>query len=187
MHIDIRYLDSCRFAWHGLLARLRGIDLTSQTYLLRVLGVGLREKLQRNEKIHIPIHVFIHNLLSGRAEPGRCAVINHGETTPPCFARVSNAVHFTHSYKASIVEGTANFALLYIPSRKPLPRPIFVLETPCTCRSYRVAKSWYLVLVLIGLVVDDVEEAELVHTLGGGDDAEPVTELLLLEELLGTA
>ncbi len=43
-----------------------------------------------------------------------------------------------------------------------------------------------LLLILLGLVVDDVEEAELVNTLGGGDDTEPVTELLLLEELLGT-
>jgi len=42
-----------------------------------------------------------------------------------------------------------------------------------------------LLVVLIGLVVDDVEEAELVDALGGGNDAEPVTELLLLEELLG--
>lgn len=44
-----------------------------------------------------------------------------------------------------------------------------------------------LILILIGLVVDDVEELELVDALGGGDDAEPVTELLLLEELLGPA
>lgn len=44
-----------------------------------------------------------------------------------------------------------------------------------------------LLLILVGLVVDDVEEAELVDTLGGGDDTEPVTELLLLEELLGPA
>jgi hypothetical protein len=44
----------------------------------------------------------------------------------------------------------------------------------------------HLVLILLSLVVDDVEEAELVDTLGGGDDTEPVTELLLLEELLGT-
>jgi len=42
-----------------------------------------------------------------------------------------------------------------------------------------------LLVVLIGLVVDDVEEAELVDALGGGDDAQPVTQLLLLEELLG--
>merc|ERR1712137_1359054 len=42
-----------------------------------------------------------------------------------------------------------------------------------------------LLLVILNLVVDDVEEAELVDTLGGGNDAEPVTELLLLEELLG--
>jgi hypothetical protein len=44
----------------------------------------------------------------------------------------------------------------------------------------------YLLIILIRLVVDNVEEAELVDTLGGGNDAEPVTELLLLEELLGT-
>jgi hypothetical protein len=44
----------------------------------------------------------------------------------------------------------------------------------------------HLVLILIGLVVDNVEEAELVHALGGGNDTKPVTELLLLEELLGT-
>ena len=44
-----------------------------------------------------------------------------------------------------------------------------------------------LILILIGLVVDDVEELELVDALGGRDHAEPVTELLLLEELLGPA
>ena len=42
-----------------------------------------------------------------------------------------------------------------------------------------------LLVVLVSLVVDDVEELELVDTSGGRDDAEPVTELLLLEELLG--
>jgi hypothetical protein len=42
-----------------------------------------------------------------------------------------------------------------------------------------------LLVVLIRLVVNNVEEAELVDALGGGNDAEPVTELLLLEELLG--
>lgn len=44
-----------------------------------------------------------------------------------------------------------------------------------------------LFVILISLVVDNVEEAELVNALGGGDNAEPVTELLLLEELLGAA
>lgn len=43
----------------------------------------------------------------------------------------------------------------------------------------------HLLVVLVGLVVDNVEEAELVDTLGGGNNTEPVTELLLLEELLG--
>ena len=45
-------------------------------------------------------------------------------------------------------------------------------------------KTSRLLVVILSLVVDDVEEAELVDTLGGGNDAEPVTELLLLEELL---
>lgn len=47
------------------------------------------------------------------------------------------------------------------------------------------AEGAHLLLILLSLVVDDVVEAELVDTLGGGDDADPVTELLLLEVLLG--
>ena len=47
------------------------------------------------------------------------------------------------------------------------------------------AQGASLLLILLSLVVDNVVEAELVNTLGGGDDAEPVTELLLLEVLLG--
>ena len=43
----------------------------------------------------------------------------------------------------------------------------------------------HLLLVLLLAVLDDVVEAELVDTLGGGDNADPVTELLLLEVLLG--
>ena len=46
-------------------------------------------------------------------------------------------------------------------------------------------RSTCLLVVLLSLVVNDVEELELVDTLGGGDDTEPVTELHLLEELLG--
>lgn len=42
-----------------------------------------------------------------------------------------------------------------------------------------------LLVIVLSLVVDDVEELELVDTLAGGDDAEPVTELHLLQELLG--
>lgn len=41
-------------------------------------------------------------------------------------------------------------------------------------------------LVLLSLlVVRDVEELDLVALLGGGDDAEPVTQLLLAQVLLG--
>ena len=42
-----------------------------------------------------------------------------------------------------------------------------------------------LLVIILLLVLHDVEEAELVDTLAGADDAQPVTELLLLEELLG--
>lgn len=42
-----------------------------------------------------------------------------------------------------------------------------------------------LLVVLISLVVNDVEELELVDAPRGGDDAQPVTELHLLQELLG--
>jgi hypothetical protein len=58
-------------------------------------------------------------------------------------------------------------------------------ETVLFCSINSSRKRNRLVLLLVGLVVDDVVEAELVDTLGGGDDTEPVTELLLLEELLG--
>jgi hypothetical protein len=64
-----------------------------------------------------------------------------------------------------------------------------ILRYPSIVTSYAEpsAKTSRLLLVVLSLVVDDVEEAELVDTLGSGDDAEPVTELLLLEELLGAA
>ena len=44
-----------------------------------------------------------------------------------------------------------------------------------------------LLLVVLSLVVNDVEELELVDAARGRDDAEPVAELHLLEELLGPA
>jgi hypothetical protein len=52
-------------------------------------------------------------------------------------------------------------------------------------RSLSIEVGKNLLLILILAVVNDVEEAELVNTLGDGDDTEPVTELVLLEELLG--
>jgi len=42
-----------------------------------------------------------------------------------------------------------------------------------------------LLVIVLGLVTNNVEELEAVLALGGADDAQPVTELLLLEELLG--
>ena len=43
----------------------------------------------------------------------------------------------------------------------------------------------HLFIILVGLVIDNIEEAELIYALGSGDDAKPVAELLLLQELLG--
>lgn len=66
----------------------------------------------------------------------------------------------------------------------------FFRPTPCNLMHFMIViriRKGYLLVILLSVVVDDVEEAELVDTLGGGDDTEPVTELLLLEELLGTA
>jgi len=50
------------------------------------------------------------------------------------------------------------------------------------CRDH--ARTVYLLVIILLSVVDDVEEAELVDTLAGRDDTEPVTELLLLKVLL---
>jgi len=41
-----------------------------------------------------------------------------------------------------------------------------------------------LLIILIALIVNNVEESQLVHALGGGDHAQPISELLLLEEFL---
>ena len=43
----------------------------------------------------------------------------------------------------------------------------------------------FLLVVLLLVLANNVVEPELVDTLAGADDAEPVTELLLLQELLG--
>jgi hypothetical protein len=63
---------------------------------------------------------------------------------------------------------------------------LFDRQTPSqTVRCHTKSSANRLLVVLLSLVVNDVEELELVNTLGGGNDAEPVTELVLLEELLG--
>ena len=40
----------------------------------------------------------------------------------------------------------------------------------------------HLVLIFLRIVVHNVEESQLINTLGGGDNSEPVSQLLLLEE-----
>jgi hypothetical protein len=46
-------------------------------------------------------------------------------------------------------------------------------------------KEENLLVILLLVVANNIVEAELVDALGGGNDTQPVTELLLLEELLG--
>jgi len=41
-----------------------------------------------------------------------------------------------------------------------------------------------LLIILLVRIVDNVEESELVDAFGGGDNTEPISQLLLLEELL---
>jgi hypothetical protein len=42
----------------------------------------------------------------------------------------------------------------------------------------------HLLVIILSLVVDNVEEAKLIDTLGCGHNTEPIAELLLLQELL---
>jgi hypothetical protein len=59
------------------------------------------------------------------------------------------------------------------------------LSTP-ECKSVLVSTmETSLLVIIISVLVNDVEELELVDATAGGDDSEPVTELHLLEELLG--
>ena len=68
-------------------------------------------------------------------------------------------------------------------------RPDGHSETPYASARAQTIESdgEHLLLILLALLVDDVVEAELVDALGGGDNAQPGTELLLLEVLLGPA
>jgi hypothetical protein len=46
-----------------------------------------------------------------------------------------------------------------------------------------ISTSTLLIILLIG-IIDNVEKSELIDTLGGGDNSEPISQLLLLEEFL---
>jgi len=69
---------------------------------------------------------------------------------------------------------TCTASIKFIPSKKTI--------NFSASQNFLERKSLLVILLLV--LANDVVEAELVDTLGGGDDAEPVTELLLLEELL---
>ena len=82
----------------------------------------------------------------------------------------------SHKYLGNTISGVKDFQLSLLPRKKKIP-PIFRF-------GYR-NKAIRLVLLLLTLLTNNVEELEGVLALVGGDDTEPVTELLLLEELLG--
>jgi hypothetical protein len=46
-----------------------------------------------------------------------------------------------------------------------------------------ISTSPLLIIILVG-IVDNIEESKLVDTLGSGDNTKPISQLLLLEELL---
>jgi hypothetical protein len=73
-----------------------------------------------------------------------------------------------------MVSGGKDFQLSLLPRKKILP----------SSESDRRNQAIRLVLLLLTLLANNVEELEGVLALVGGDDAEPVTKLLLLEELL---
>jgi len=54
-----------------------------------------------------------------------------------------------------------------------------------TSRQQTYPSKGNLLVILLGILADNVVEPKLVNTLGGGDNPQPVAELLLLEELLG--
>jgi len=64
-------------------------------------------------------------------------------------------------------------------STTPLP-PHSHLEGSDSCADIRK----HLLVILLLVLANNVVEPELVNTLAGGDDPQPVPELLLLEELL---
>jgi hypothetical protein len=71
-------------------------------------------------------------------------------------------------------------SIIYIPSKKKNDNKLFGISKYLSKDSR--AKSLLVILLLV--LANNVVEAELVDTLRGGNDTEPVTELLLLEELL---
>ncbi|MBY8978551.1 hypothetical protein KHP62_22390, partial [Rhodobacteraceae bacterium NNCM2] len=43
----------------------------------------------------------------------------------------------------------------------------------------------HLFIILLSIITNNVEESQFVNALGGGDNTEPISQLVLLEELLG--
>lgn len=63
----------------------------------------------------------------------------------------------------------------------------FAIELGDIYSSSQYIASTSLLIILVRLIVDNVEEPKLIYTLGCRYNAQPVTELLLLEELLRPA
>ena len=78
-----------------------------------------------------------------------------------------------HSGKKDIDYGDARVALKRC-----------VSHTGRSWRWYRYRSRRHLFVILIIAIVDDIEESELVDTLGGRDDTKPIPEQVLLQEFL---
>lgn len=66
------------------------------------------------------------------------------------------------------------------------PQILPATDTPGLVRRLDTQRSGpNLLVIILNLVIDNVEELELVDATRGGHDTEPITQLLLLEELLG--
>jgi len=90
-------------------------------------------------------------------------------------ASVNNSQRFAGTDELlGVSNTTCTASIKFIPSKKTI--------NFSASQNFLERKSLLVILLLV--LANDVVEAELVDTLGGGDDAEPVTELLLLEELL---
>ena len=59
-----------------------------------------------------------------------------------------------------------------------------MLYYPLFYPSWRPSSTDPLLIILLIGIINNVEESQLINTLGGGDNSEPISQLLLLEELL---
>lgn len=83
----------------------------------------------------------------------------------------------------SDLENDKLYALLIPPSSPYLPLSHSQTEKRRRGRSTGLGEK-FLIIILIRLIIHHIEEAQLVNALARADDAQPIAQLLLLEEFL---